>query len=841
MKLPLPITFFVLFLFGQNFAIAQILCGIPEPTTHEKKSLLAQYHAFTSNNANKNLRQASFRVAVRANIVYDNVAKKGLTETDVRAIIARANVFLINSNIELYLLRDSVKTIINANFADFNFSEEKDLRAKYDVKNAINVYFLKNITQSDLSILNGYTSFPNLSAVTNRIFYAYNDRSADDFDHLYNKLFLHEMGHYFGLFHTFQDSNNPIISQRELVTRGAGSNCSATGDQLCDTSADPYDRLTNFSVFGCAEQIPKDLRDAFGDNYAPPVDNIMSYNLKCGNVFTSEQYQKMQASFAIRFSPSAEYQIIAQSPNTVAVVKLDKKVYCIGDSMKIDFTTTGLFDANNNFYVDISDKTGNNFTRIDCKKRGNQVIIGIPNFIEGDDYRVKITASRPETVSPISENFSIRTFPTASLSSKINTIFKGDSTQLVVNFTGSGTWTFQLSDGTLIKDTRQNPYSFYKKPDQNINYTLLNAKNLCGFGAVTGIAPITVIPPQISSLSLPQTGFCAGQNVVIYMTIMGKFPSNNQFFAQLSDKNGQNYANIPTQVSGTILTATLPQSLAIGTAYRIRITTLNPYSVTNMTEQITIVNLPQAPKSNAVNYCQNASSSALVATGKNLKWYATETDVKNTDILIPATNLAGKFTYFVSQSDPIGCESTRTPVDVIIKPLPTATISGEKSILQYDSTQVAILLTGDSPWDFTLSNNVKYSSSTSNYFIDVKPLKSTTYTLQSVKNSCGFGKIFGFSNITVLEPLSVEQQEKRVNFYPNPITDKLTVSIQMNKGEAATISILDIHGKVQYSQKMPATGLPQQEIIDFHDLATGIFYLKIELPKSTLVKKVLKN
>ena len=63
-------------------------------------------------------------------------------------------------------------------------------------------------------------------------------------DDMGNRLIPHELGHNFNLVHTFGErSGNGTLGSGttlELVTRGAGANCTTEGDYLCDTPADPY-------------------------------------------------------------------------------------------------------------------------------------------------------------------------------------------------------------------------------------------------------------------------------------------------------------------------------------------------------------------------------------------------------------------------------------------------------------------------------------------------------------------------------------------------------------------------------------------------------------------------
>lgn len=92
---------------------------------------------------------------------------------------------------------------------------------------------------------------------------------------------LHEFGHYFGLFHTFDTSNG-----LELVN---GSNCTTTGDLVCDTPADINPAPV---IMPCAWNGTN--QDPNGDYYTPLLGNIMSYHGGgCPLFFTREQYNRM--------------------------------------------------------------------------------------------------------------------------------------------------------------------------------------------------------------------------------------------------------------------------------------------------------------------------------------------------------------------------------------------------------------------------------------------------------------------------------------------------------------------------------------------------------------------
>ena len=100
----------------------------------------------------------------------------------------------------------------------------------------------------------------------------------------------HELGHYFGLPHTFFGwENGGVPSNPEKVTRGAGANCSGTGDYFCDTDADYLG-----SRWSCPYNGSK--TDVNGDKYHPDSSLYMSYSDDaCMTRFSNQQKGRMQS------------------------------------------------------------------------------------------------------------------------------------------------------------------------------------------------------------------------------------------------------------------------------------------------------------------------------------------------------------------------------------------------------------------------------------------------------------------------------------------------------------------------------------------------------------------
>jgi hypothetical protein len=101
----------------------------------------------------------------------------------------------------------------------------------------------------------------------------------------------HEMGHFWGLPHTFENPGQELAN---------GSNCTTAGDQLCDTPADPYSGPGITYVTDCVFTWMG--LDPNGEFYDPDIGNIMSY-YDCTCHFSYQQYQKMAATFLNGGSP----------------------------------------------------------------------------------------------------------------------------------------------------------------------------------------------------------------------------------------------------------------------------------------------------------------------------------------------------------------------------------------------------------------------------------------------------------------------------------------------------------------------------------------------------------
>lgn len=208
------------------------------------------------------------KFSIVAHIVYDSL---GNTSNTKAAILK--DLDSLNKNFAPICVSFEIcefRYIDNFLYENVDTAKEwKEMQVIYNVKDRINIYYVKSITNP------AGAGFAGLGKITEL------NKEGIVLSALGEKGLSHEMGHYFGLEHTFE-----IKYGNELVD---GSNCSTTGDKICDTPADP-----NGTLNGCT--FSSMLKDANGKYYDPLVNNIMSYypaTCLCNPVFTNQQYKKM--------------------------------------------------------------------------------------------------------------------------------------------------------------------------------------------------------------------------------------------------------------------------------------------------------------------------------------------------------------------------------------------------------------------------------------------------------------------------------------------------------------------------------------------------------------------
>jgi len=220
------------------------------------------------------------QIPIANHIIRRSNGTDGLTTQELATAIQGLNDFYAQANIQFYEC-EPVEFIDNDNWFSFNYNDDASVYTVYNVDGALNFYYFNSIFLPGLGGLCGYASFPSNNP-KDRIMMAKGCTTN-------GTTLIHEVGHYFSLYHTHGTSNCGTTD--ELVN---GSNCGFAGDRICDTPADPnlYASCQTSLVSNC--QYIGTAVDANGQAYNPQVNNIMSYGPdNCGPIFTQGQFDRV--------------------------------------------------------------------------------------------------------------------------------------------------------------------------------------------------------------------------------------------------------------------------------------------------------------------------------------------------------------------------------------------------------------------------------------------------------------------------------------------------------------------------------------------------------------------
>lgn len=257
---------------------------------------MKEYLEHRQTRAVNNYKKALDNAVIVFHVINKNDGTGGIDPALISTALADLNSFFSPVGFQF----TSCKTNIINNTTYFNGTDLELMVNRYNSQKAINVYFIENSTSN--AFLPGKGS--------DRIFMKNTQASNES-------TLSHEMGHYFGLLHTFGESTP---SDYERVRRGPrpGSPCEPNwdtfGDTFEDTPADIHPKMLTAtgSVAGSLKAYMTDCShsvvsnrckftgfpgsDACGDDFMPDVKNIMSYSYPCcRDIFSADQISEMQA------------------------------------------------------------------------------------------------------------------------------------------------------------------------------------------------------------------------------------------------------------------------------------------------------------------------------------------------------------------------------------------------------------------------------------------------------------------------------------------------------------------------------------------------------------------
>jgi hypothetical protein len=230
----------------------------------------------------------------------------------------------------------------------------------------------------------------------------------------------------------------------------------------------------------------------------------------------------------------------------------------------------------------------------------------------------------------------------------------------------------------------------------------------------------------------------------------------------------------------------------------------------------------------------------------DFKTILTQGNVSPLTATIPASTLGGNYYIRVLGSAPnISIKGQVSPVQISVRELPNATISGPASIYENETAKMTIALSGESPWTLVYSDSLAQKNTTldlmaSPYELTITAPKTNTYSVLSVTNACGNGSATSKYRLKVSPLLSVNPASSNADWiivFPNPVQDKVIVDFGNNTfKQVATISILDGSGRLVRQQQSKQN----QTEISLRDLSVGEYFLQVEQNGKIAHRKIMK-
>ena len=238
---------------------------------------------------------------------------------------------------------------------------------------------------------------------------------------------------------------------------------------------------------------------------------------------------------------------------------------------------------------------------------------------------------------------------------------------------------------------------------------------------------------------------------------------------------------------------------------------------------VNVTALPAAPiVSTPITYCQNATATALTATGTNLKWY-NAANVLLAGAPLPITTTIGSTTYFVSQSTGT-CEGPKATIVVTVT---TQTVAPTVTAVTYCQNATATALTATGTGLLWYGTNATGGTGTT-----TAPTPSTTAT--------------GTTTYYISQTGTCESPRAAINVTvnPTPAAPIVTTPVAFCQGGTATALTATGTGLLWYGTNATGgTGVTTATIPSISTAGTSTYYVSqttgvCEGPRAAIVVNV---
>jgi len=187
--------------------------------------------------------------------------------------------------------------------------------------------------------------------------------------------------------------------------------------------------------------------------------------------------------------------------------------------------------------------------------------------------------------------------------------------------------------------------------------------------------------------------------------------------------------------------------------------------------------------------------------------------------------------YTVVGTNTLGCNSNIATSNVTVNPNPTVTAVSSSSLLCVGQS-ATLTANGASTYTFNpggAGNN-----------ITISPTVTSTYTITGT-NTFGCQNTTSFTqSVSACTGINMVAQalEAGVEVYPNPFNNKIAV---VANASGQHISICNTLGQIVYTAPSPLENAGDEAEIDLNNLASGIYFVKVQSKNEFVIKKIIKQ
>ena len=747
--------------------------------------------------------QNTVTIPVVIHIVHQN-GVENLADTQVVNVINQLNLRFQNAapfnqttgtNIGIQFCRASVDPFGNAtngitrdvspytNITYNNFSEDVSLKNvnRWEPKLYLNIWVIKSISSFDGVI--GYSSFPNWAG-TNF------DGIVMQYNFFNSEILSHEIGHYFGLLHTFNGgcTNN---------------NCLLDGDLVCDT---PPDATSNGTCRG--NSCNTDTNDTTGTSpfitNVNDLPNYMDYTT-CMLSFTQGQGNRMNNSILLFRNQLLASNGCGSNPGGLTpTASFSFNENCFRG---YDFKSTSINALGAQWDFDGDGKIDN---------YGDSVNFQFP---QTGFYRVTLFAAGYGGTDTISQLILVKAKPYSTYPLKKVT---GFNTSPVLNkpvfcrgavvtlFGEPGMASYQWSTGQTTQDI-----SFIPDTAFSISLTCID-QNGISYSTCIPAAAEPIGPSIAPSLSIvgSDTSFCAGDTVNI--------------LAQLAPTASFAYLYTNQQIIGFLRDTIFHEVFLFATNQYRLIQADSNFCLTGDTLNILGASTPQKGTITKIN------NSLSYYYGTHRQWFFNGSPIPNSDSITITAQQTGCYNAYAWYTNPDCGSFANDTVCVSLNPFLVKKITAKgyfkngkvsvewRTINEINCKWMVVEKSMDGTIFETLTTIAAVGFG-NNAYTEMDPMENNASSIVYYRIRCVDidGKYYYSNSFSV----RIEQQTSHLSLSPNPANNILNLSIASNNAEKRTVIIINPSG-----QKVMQLNFELQKGINLISikidrLSAGLYYL----------------